>query len=125
MKVTVSFRHLEHTPALDERIHEKSEKIAKYLDGNLHLKWSCEVRDGREHYAEIEVLGPGFDFHAEAHSENLYKTIDLAVAKIEKQVQKKKEKMRNRKKMPHKDIEILDPESAWLEHESDIDDMAS
>ncbi len=121
MKVTVSFRHLDHTPALDERIQEKSEKIAKYLDGNLHLKWSCEVKDGREHYAEVEVLGPKFDYHAKAHSDSLYKTIDLVVAKIEKQVQKKKEKMLNKKKMPHKDMEILDPNDAWM----DYDDMAS
>jgi putative sigma-54 modulation protein len=30
MDVSITFKHLEHTPALDERIREKSRKLEKY-----------------------------------------------------------------------------------------------
>ena len=33
MKLKISFKHLEHTPALDERIKEKSQKLKKYFEG--------------------------------------------------------------------------------------------
>ena len=65
MKLKISFKHLKHTPALDERIKEKSEKLDKYFEGNTSVSWVCWVH-GDEHWAEIKVHGPGFDFFAKA-----------------------------------------------------------
>lgn len=119
MKVTISFKHLDHTPSLDERIHEKSERLSKYFDGKSHIKWNCSVKEGT-HYAEIDLSGPNYSYHATASSDNLYKSFDLVVAKIERQVQKKKEKTKIKKgKISHRDLEILDPENAWMDYEDD------
>ena len=120
MKVTITFRHLEHTPSLDERIHEKSEKIAKWLGGKSHVKWNCHVKNGN-HYAEIDLIGPHYEYHAKASSDSLYKSMDLVVAKIEKQIQKKKEKLTSKKsKRAHKHMDILDPEAAWTDYDEDF-----
>lgn len=94
MKIVSSFRNLEHTPALDEKIESKSQKLKKYFDGNLEVFWTCSVEDG-DHHAEIKLLGPGFEYHAKSHSETLYKSLDLAIGKVEKQVHKKKDMRRN------------------------------
>ena len=94
MKIISSFKHLEHTPALDEKIKSKSQKLKKYFDGNLEVFWTCSARDG-DHQAEVKILGPGFEYHASSQSETLYKSIDIAVSKIEKQVHKKKSMRRN------------------------------
>lgn len=119
MKVTITFRHLEHTPSLDQRIQEKSEKLAKYLGGKSHIKWNCSVKDGI-HYAEIDMTGPNFSYHAAGHSENLYKSFDIVVDKIERQVQKRKDKLTSKKsKMAHKDLTILEPENAWTDYDED------
>lgn len=124
MKITISFKHLEHTPALDAKIREKSEHLAKYLDGNTTIKWTCSVKEGAsgEHVAELHVHGPKCDFHATAHSDNLYKCLDLAVEKVEKQMSKKKEKWKNH--LHHKDnqLEIRDPEAAWLSYDGSWND---
>lgn len=96
MKVSSSFKHLDHTPALDEKIQDKSNKLKKYFDGNFEVQWTCFVREDGEHCAGIKVIGPQFDYHAEAHSDNLYKSFDLVVNKIERQIQKKKSKWKNR-----------------------------
>ena len=52
MKISSSFLHLEHTPALDQKIGEASEKIAKFFDDKGSLKWFCHVDNG-VHIAEV------------------------------------------------------------------------
>jgi putative sigma-54 modulation protein len=92
MKIVSNFKHLEHTPAIDQRIQEKSQKLKKYLEGNLEVIWTCSVREDGRHVADVKVLGPSFEYHASAHEENLYKCFDSVINKIERQVQKKKDK---------------------------------
>ena len=118
MKITVTFRHLDHTESLDERIHEKSEKLAKYFDGNINLKWSCWVKEGN-HYAEAHLHGPQFDYHAHGHTDSLYKTIDVVIDKLEKQVSKKKDKWKGKKAKQVAEAVCLDPENAWADYDED------
>ena len=56
MKLKISFKHLEHTPSLDQRIKEKSEKFEKYFQGNTSVQWTCWVHH-EEHWAEVKVHG--------------------------------------------------------------------
>jgi putative sigma-54 modulation protein len=98
MKVFSSFKSLEHTPALDEKIHEKSQKLQKYFEGNLEVHWTCYVRDDGSHCADTKVIGPSFEYHASAFSDSLYKAFDLVMHKIERQVQKRKSKWKDHKK---------------------------
>jgi putative sigma-54 modulation protein len=95
MKLKISFKHLKHTPALDERIKEKSEKLEKYFQGNTNVQWICWVH-GDEHWAEIKVHGPKFDFFAKASADNMYKSLDLCIEKMERQFEKKKDMKRNK-----------------------------
>ena len=92
MKIISNFKQLEHTPSLDEKIQLKSQKLKKYFEGNFEVHWTCYVRDDGAQCAEIKLLGPSFEYHATAHSEKLYKTLDIAINKIEKQIHKKKDK---------------------------------
>jgi len=119
MKVTITFLHLEHTEALDERIYEKSAKLEKFIDGEINLKWSCYVKEGN-HYAEVDLNGPTFHYHATGHTDSLYKTIDVVVDKLEKQLCKKKGKWKNgRQKMATNQLEINEPEIAWADYDED------
>lgn len=95
MKLTISFKQLEHTPALDARIQEKSEKFEKYFQGNISVQWTCSIHNGY-HWAEIKLHGPKLDFFAKAGAENLYKALDMVVDKMERQIEKQKDMKRNR-----------------------------
>jgi putative sigma-54 modulation protein len=95
MKLKISFKHLEHTPALDQRIREKSEKFEKYFQGNTTVQWFCWVQND-EHWAEIKVHGPKFEFFAKASADNMYKCFDLVVEKMERQIEKQKDLKRNK-----------------------------
>lgn len=101
MKISSSFLHLDHTPALDQKIQDASEKIAKYFEDKGSVKWFCYVQNN-EHVAEINILSHHTDFHAKASSNNLYDSINLALEKIKKQAMKQKGKynrLHRRRKM--------------------------
>lgn len=95
MKLKITFKHLDHTPALDEKIKEKSEKFEKYFQGNITVSWICWVHEDK-HWAEVKVHGPKFDFFAKAHADNMYKSLDLVVDKMERQIEKAKSQKRNK-----------------------------
>ncbi|MBT7608294.1 MAG: ribosome-associated translation inhibitor RaiA [Bacteriovoracaceae bacterium] len=120
MKVTITFLHLEHTEALDQRIEEKSEKLEKLFESGSSIKWTCYVKGG-QHYAELAVAGSSLHHHAIAHSENLYKTLDIVVDKLFKQVNKHKEKRQSKVHKGRANLTILEPSEAWedfvCEHE--------
>jgi putative sigma-54 modulation protein len=91
MKISCSFLHLEHTPALDQKIQDASEKIAKLFEDQGSLRWFCYVQNN-EHVAELNVVSHHSEFHSKATSENLYESINQALAKIKKQALKQKGK---------------------------------
>ncbi|HAZ13592.1 MAG: ribosomal subunit interface protein [Bdellovibrionales bacterium GWA2_49_15] len=114
MKITISFKHLEHTPAVDKHIRDKSKHFKKYLDNPAHVRWICYMDETipRMHVAQVHVNGPKGDHFVTAKSENFYKCIDEAVEKMEKQLRKHKEKWKSRLHDDHEVI-IRDPEQAW------------
>jgi putative sigma-54 modulation protein len=86
---------MEHTPALDERIREKSEKLKKYFSGRFDLTWTCSVEnDG--HHVDLKVFGPKFNFQSSNVSDSLYKSMDKAIQKLERQISKQKFKTRSK-----------------------------
>ena len=73
---------------------------------------------------EAHLLGPKFNFKATAHTDSLYKSIDKTIQKMEKQLNKKKDKMRSRRADSHSNLVILEPANAWEEYdEESFDDI--
>ena len=95
MELTLTFTHMESSPAIETHIREKSVRLKKYLAGKLKVDWTCEVAR-KEHVSHVNVYAKDIHYHAQASAENLYKTIDLALEKIERQVARKKEKITNK-----------------------------
>lgn len=86
---------MENSPALDERLHEKTARFDCYVQGKSSFHWVCIKNSHGEHEVELKVLGPQIEFFAKAEHENLYKCIDLVVDKIERQFEKYKSKKSN------------------------------
>lgn len=100
MSIQVTFKNIDHTPALDQNIQERTEKIKTMFPDNINVNWLCWV-DAKRHYSEVTVSGiPGPQIKAKAGSDNLYKTFDAVVRKIETQMRKKTEKRQERHAEP-------------------------
>ena len=95
MRIETTFIHLEGTEALEGRIRERSGRLSKWVPDKAVVRWNCRAK-GKDHHAEARITGLGDDLSAKASSDSLYKSIDLAVAKLEKQLERRKEKRKNK-----------------------------
>lgn len=95
MKLTLFFKNIKHTPALDSRIEEKSQHFSKYVDGVFEVQWYCYAKTGT-HVTNVCLIGSGYRCRASASSDNLYKSFDLVLDKMLRQLQKRKEKFKNK-----------------------------
>ncbi len=77
------------SPSLEELINKKIKKLAKYNDQIEEIKVTLEVTKG-EHKASA-VVHAGGEFYGEATSDDMYKTIDLLIDKLSKQLNKNRE----------------------------------
>ncbi len=85
MKLNITFRHMEHTPALDQVIRDKSEKFSKWFGQSLDVHWTCWT-EGVDHCSEVSIAAGAQKYFAKAHSDDLYKTFDLVIHKIQNQL---------------------------------------
>jgi putative sigma-54 modulation protein len=91
MQVSVTFRHVDATPALKSHAEDKLGRLTKYLHrpGSAHVILSVE-KD--RHTAEITWQADHESLFAKEVTGDLYAAIDMAVAKLEHQAQRLKQK---------------------------------
>jgi putative sigma-54 modulation protein len=94
----VTFRHMDSTDALRDYAKEKVERIRKYFPDPIkaHVVLVCDR--GYNHTADVMItLHNGLVIKGVETTEDMYSSIDLVMAKIERQVRRYKEKIRSHK----------------------------
>jgi putative sigma-54 modulation protein len=101
MQLSSTFRHMDASQAVREYAAEKLDKIRKYFNKDpISAHAVFAVERGFNHVADINITLPnGIVINAKEVTEDMYSSIDLATARIERQVRKWKEKIRDHK--PH------------------------
>ncbi|MDB4952854.1 MAG: sigma 54 modulation protein/ribosomal protein [Myxococcales bacterium] len=101
MQFAVTFRHMEPTDALKAYAKDRMERVRKYLPDPI----ACHVVLSTErHNHRIDVsfqLHNGLSIAGHETTENMYSSIDLCIAKIERQVRKYKGKLEGMRARPH------------------------
>ena len=101
MQLSTTFRHMDASQAVREYAAEKLEKIRKYFNKDpisAHAVFSVER--GFHHVADLNITLPsGIVINAKETTEDMYSSIDLAAARIERQVRRWKDRIRDHK--PH------------------------
>ncbi len=90
MNLNMSFKHLEPTNSIKEYATEKSQKLKKYFRGRISVTWNF-TKERQTCVAHCHLVGNRMDYFGETQAQDLYASIDLAVDKIEKQLRKHKE----------------------------------
>jgi putative sigma-54 modulation protein len=96
MRITVTFRHVDPTPALRTYAEEKLERVKKYLRRPIDAHVILSVAKER-HVAEVTLKADHVTMFAAEETHDLYSAIDLALDKLEHQAQKLKAKRRRHK----------------------------
>jgi putative sigma-54 modulation protein len=101
MQLSTTFRHMDGSQAVREYTADKLDKIKKYFHkGPISAHAVFSVERGFNHVADLSITLPnGIAINAKETTEDMYSSIDLAAARIERQVRKWKEKIRDHK--PH------------------------
>ena len=99
MRVTVTARHIDHTPAIDAYAREKAGKLEHLFDGITSMIITLDVgrrgRDGQMAEFIVHVVG-GATCVAHAKGKTLYEAIDATEAKLQGQLKRYKAKLRLR-----------------------------
>jgi len=92
MRVEVSGHQIEITPALDEFVRAKLERVARHFDHHLEVRVLLTV-DKLQQRAEATLTPRGKALHAQAQASDMYAAIDLLVDKLDRMLLKEKERM--------------------------------
>jgi putative sigma-54 modulation protein len=103
MQIQITAKSIDLTDAIRTYVEKKVSKVKKYFDQVIDVHVVLEVQKN-VHIAEVLVNAKGVFLKGLEKSEDLYASIDLAVDKIERQLVKYKEKLKN-KKLMDKDFE--------------------
>ncbi|MBD66028.1 MAG: ribosomal subunit interface protein [Halobacteriovoraceae bacterium] len=87
MNLNLSFRHIDPTEAIKDKIEQKAQHLTKLIPNHASIDWTCSV-EGNIHKSDVLVHAHGNRYHAHAVDDNLYKTFDKIITKLESQIYK-------------------------------------
>jgi ribosome hibernation promoting factor len=94
MQLNLSGQHIEITDSLRDHVNKKFEKLTRHFDHmtNVHVILTVEKQRQK---AEATVHVSGADLFASDENENMYTAIEGLVSKLDRQVIKHKDKIKN------------------------------
>jgi putative sigma-54 modulation protein len=110
-KLIISGHRLELTAAIKTIVEEKSERLFKHDDSIIRIRVELEHEpDGTSHGAflargQIESRGPIMTVSVK--TEDLYKSIDLMVNKLDRKLRRRHRIFKAKRNQPREDVEQL------------------
>ena len=92
MQINYTGLNMEVTAALKTFTTNKLEKLSRYADKISDIHVTFDV-DKLRQIAEAKIMVPGTEIHARSESENMYKTVDILIDKLKRQLDKYKNKL--------------------------------
>ena len=117
MKTTITGKNMVVSPGVSERVLKKTSKMERYLNPNTEIFVRLTREKNNRRTCEITVPFEGVVLRAEAsNDDNLYVSIDQALAKLERQIHKHRTKLgkRLRALRAHKIIGI---HAVWIQYD--------
>jgi putative sigma-54 modulation protein len=96
MIISVTFRNTEGEVWQREYVDERLSKLKKYVDNPVEARVVLSVEKFRN-VAEINLTANGLNINAKEEEKDMRLAIDNAIVKIERQLKKRKEKIRGHK----------------------------
>ena len=94
MQTSVTFKNIDPSDQLKEYVTNKLDRMDKLLDNPAEAQVVLSVEKIR-HYTEIRLKGDRLNIVCREKASDMYSSIDLALDKLEKQLKKQKEKIKN------------------------------
>jgi len=96
MQTSVTFKNIEPSESLKKYVGEKLNRFDKYLYNPAEANVVLSVEKFR-HIADVNIVGDGLTIKGKEETEDMYSAIDMVLDKLEKQIKKSKQKIRDRR----------------------------
>ena len=96
MQTSVTFKNINSSDHLRSYVTDKLDRFDRLLDNPAEANVVLKVEKFR-HIAEISVTGDRMNINGKEETEDMYSAIDMVLDKLEKQIKKGKEKIRERR----------------------------
>ena len=96
MQTSVTFKNLNSSEHLKSYVGDKLNRFDKYLYNPAEANVVLSVEKFR-HMAEINITGDRLNINGKEETDDMYSAIDMALDKLEKQIKKNKQKIRERR----------------------------
>ena len=96
MNINIAGHHVEVTSALKEHVNVKFDKLERHFDQITNTHVTLTVEKNR-HRADGSLHVAGADLVAHAESADMYVAIDMLTDKLDRQLIKHKEKIKDKK----------------------------
>jgi len=96
MQTSVTFKNLDPSDHLKNYVGEKLNRFDRLLDNPAEASVVLTVEKFR-HIAEINIAGDRLTINGKEETNDMYSAIDMVLDKLEKQIKKSKQKIRERR----------------------------
>ena len=96
MQTSVTFKNIDPSDHLKAYVSDKLDRFDKFLDNPAEANVVLAVEKFR-HIAEINIAGDKLTIMGSEETNDMYSAIDMALDKLEKQIKKSKQKIRERR----------------------------
>ena len=108
MQTSVTFKNLDPTDTLKSYVRDKLDRFDRYLDNPAEANVVLLVEKFR-HIAEININGDRLTINGKEETNDMYSAIDMVLDKLEKQIKKNKQKIRERRPgVKAKNIDLME-----------------
>ena len=120
MQTSVTFKNIDSSDTLKSYVQDKLDRFDRLLDNPAEANVVLSVEKFR-HMAEINIIGDRLTINGKEETVDMYSAIDMVLDKLEKQIKKSKEKIRERRSnAKSRSKEILENEMSGAEDDSEI-----
>lgn len=95
MQISVTFRHIEPSEALKNYVTDRLQKFKRYLDGPVDAHVVLGLEKFR-HLADVTIDSNGRIIKGREENADMYAAIDLVMDKIDMQLKKLRDKLRDK-----------------------------
>lgn len=107
MQTSVTFKNIDSSDHLKSYVTEKLDRFDRLMDNPAEANVVLKVEKFR-HIAEISLSGDRMNINGKEETEDMYSAIDMVLDKLEKQIKKGKEKVRERRAKARSKIKMAD-----------------
>lgn len=101
MNIAFTFKNFEPSDHLRKYANRRFEKLGRFVHKSENVEMTVNLAvDKFRHKAEVQVAGDAFNLSAAEQSEDMYATVDMVLDKLEAQIKKHTEKMKEHRRAP-------------------------